>query len=112
MKKTKQKKAVKKDNFIIKGYHTERVGMEVTTIFDSKSEGDIHINIVATYDPQANELTLSNFSGISARPISLEKAKAIAEGLNNLIKVIERQEKLRELAEGFGRSMEEHKENK
>lgn len=108
-KKTKKIKIA--NDYVIQAYKTERVGMEVKTIFDSKSEGEIHINVCATYDPQANELTLSNFSGISSRPISLEKAKAIAKGLNNLVEVIERQEKLRELAEGFGRSMDEHKKD-
>ena len=98
----------------VKKYLTKNVDIEISSDYveiETFSGLEIKQNVFlkATYKPQDKMVILSNINGLAEKEITLMQLRAMAKSFTDLASVIERQEKLRELAEGFGQSMEETK---
>ena len=92
----------------VKKYLTKNVDIEISSDYVGTGLKQ-SIYLKATYKPQDRMVILGNIMELVGKDITLMQLRSIAKSFTDLASVIERQEKLRELSEGFGQSMEETK---
>lgn len=91
---------IPKDTKIVK-YITRKVDIEIHTEIGAPGDG-ISTNLKATFDPRERTVRLENVSQLNAVDLTFPKLRVLGKAFIDLADVIERQDKLRELAEGFG----------
>lgn len=96
---------------VVKKYITKSVEFEVDSFIGDPENGS-RVTLVGTFIPEDKTIKLDHIHQLSERPFKLEKVLALAQALTNLVDEITRKEHLRELAEGFGESIESHKSKK
>lgn len=94
-------------------YITKSITFETTTALETDDEeSDYAVRLSGIYEPERKTINIQELPQLGNRDIPLQRLLTLACALIDLVSEIKRKEHLRNLAEGFGDSIEAHKAKK